>query len=107
MWSGTLLQATTELGLYSFEIEGSTYLRENHIEYQRCTTIANMVHFYLIQKGDVKVLKEQPPVLEGTECLVGTPKFIQPNYVLEIGIVEINMFDDPEFFISEYVDCTY
>lgn len=84
-----------------------TYMRENHIDYQGCTTSADMVRFHLLHKEDVKVLKERPPVLGGLECLAGTPKFIQPNYALELGIVGIDMFDDPEFLIGGYIECTY
>lgn len=38
---------------------------------------------------------------------MGTPKFIQPNYALEIGIVGIDIFDDPKFFIGGYIEHTY
>lgn len=64
--------------------------KEKHIEYQGCTTTADMVRFHLVQKEDVRALKNRLPVVGGNECVMGTPKFIQPNYALEIGIVGID-----------------
>lgn len=76
----------TKMGVARLRDGLEKYPKENHINYQGCTTIGKMVRFYLIKKGDVRALKEHLLMIGGNESIVVTPKFIQPSYALEIRI---------------------
>ncbi|KAG6880400.1 hypothetical protein C0992_000002 [Termitomyces sp. T32_za158] len=82
-------------------------MKERHIDFQACTASSDMVRFHLLHKKDVGVLELRPPVIGGKQCNPRTPKYIQPNYALEIGIVGVEMFDDPEYYIGGYLEKTY
>ncbi|KAG6895601.1 hypothetical protein C0992_000432 [Termitomyces sp. T32_za158] len=82
-------------------------MKERSIEYQACTSSGDMVRFHLLHKKDVSALELRLPVIAGRQCIPRTPKYIQPNYALEIGIVGVEMFDDPEYYIGSYIEKTY
>ncbi|KAG6897137.1 hypothetical protein C0992_003917, partial [Termitomyces sp. T32_za158] len=83
------------------------HLRDRKMDYQACTASGDMVRFHLLQRRDVVALELRPPVIAGRQMTPRTPKVIQPNYALEIGIVGVEMFDDPEYYIGGYIEKTF
>ncbi|KAG6883472.1 hypothetical protein C0993_005980 [Termitomyces sp. T159_Od127] len=96
-----------KIGLNKLKEGLEKQMKERHIEYQACTSSGDTVRFHLLDKNHITALERNPPTIWGKQYLAHTPKYIQPNYALEIGIVGVEMFDDPEYYIGNYIERTY
>ncbi|KAF5379366.1 hypothetical protein D9615_006585 [Tricholomella constricta] len=86
-------------------------LKQNHYDFQVCTantaTSPPRVTFQFIKKDHIDRLMRQPPVIKGHSVVPRTPRYVEPLYALEVAVVGVASYNDPQMIIDRYLQAKY
>ncbi|KAF5382027.1 hypothetical protein D9615_004392 [Tricholomella constricta] len=86
-------------------------LKQNHYDYQVSTannaTSPPRVTFQFLNKDHIDQLMRQPPVVKGHSLAPRTPRYVEPIYALEVAVVGVATYNDPQMIIDRYLQSKY
>ncbi|KAF5382054.1 hypothetical protein D9615_004273 [Tricholomella constricta] len=86
-------------------------LKSHHYDYQACTvnaaTSPPRVTFQFIKKENIDLLMRQPPVVKGHTFIPRIPRYVEPIYALEVAVVGVATYNDPQMIIDRYLQAKY
>ncbi|KAF5388215.1 hypothetical protein D9615_000052 [Tricholomella constricta] len=86
-------------------------LRSHHYDFQVCTvnaaTSPPRVTLQFIDKDHINQLMRQPPVIKGHTFVPRIPRYIEPVYALEVAVVGVATYNDPQMIIDRYLQAKY
>ncbi|KAF5379040.1 hypothetical protein D9615_006032 [Tricholomella constricta] len=86
-------------------------LRSHHYDFQVCTvnaaTSPPRVTLQFIDKDHIDRLMRQPPVVKGHTVVPRIPRFVEPVYALEVAVVGVATYNDPQMIIDRYLQAKY
>ncbi|KAF5385006.1 hypothetical protein D9615_001212 [Tricholomella constricta] len=65
------------------------------------------VTFQFLNRDHIDVLMRKPPIVKGHSFIPRTPRFIEPVYALEVAVVGVASYNDPQMVIDRYLQAKY
>ncbi|KAF5380414.1 hypothetical protein D9615_004612 [Tricholomella constricta] len=85
--------------------------KSNHYDYQVCTantaSSPPRVTFQFLKKEHIDLLMRKPPIIKGHSFVPRIPRFIEPIYALEVAVVGVAPYNDPQMVIDRYLIAKY